>query len=66
MRFRIIDDIIPEPPGGIHRDPQGAAAKIKETVLTTIEELRGKTIEKLIEERYKKIRRIGKFSKLGY
>ncbi len=66
LRFRIIDDIIPEPPGGIHRDPQGAAAKIKETVLTTIEELRGKTIEKLIEERYKKIRRIGKFSKLGY
>ncbi|MEC4685801.1 MAG: acetyl-CoA carboxylase carboxyltransferase subunit alpha [Nitrospirota bacterium] len=66
LNFRIIDDIIPEPPGGIHRDPKSAAAKIKETVLTTIEELRNKNIEKLIEERYKKLRRIGKFSKQEY
>jgi acetyl-CoA carboxylase carboxyl transferase subunit alpha len=66
LSFRIIDDIIPEPPGGIHRDPKGAAERIKETILNTIEELRGKNIEKLIEERYKKLRRIGKFSKQGY
>jgi len=63
LNFRIIDDIIPEPPGGIHRDPKAAAEKIKETILNTIEKLRSKNIEKLLEERYKKLRRIGKFSR---
>ncbi|HDH01943.1 MAG TPA: acetyl-CoA carboxylase carboxyltransferase subunit alpha [Nitrospirae bacterium] len=66
LNFRIIDDIIPEPPGGIHRDPKAAAKMIKATILNTIEELGNKNIEKLIEERYKKLRRIGKFSKQEY
>jgi len=62
LRFKIIDDIIPEPAGGVHRDPKGAADKIKEVVMDAIKELRGKNIEELIEDRYRKIRRIGKVS----
>ncbi len=62
LQFKIIDDIIPEPPGGIHRDPLSAAARIKETVLKAIGELRGMDTERLLEERYRKLRRIGSFT----
>jgi acetyl-CoA carboxylase carboxyl transferase subunit alpha len=61
LRFKIIDDIIPEPLGGAHRDPEGMAQKISELILKTIEELKTKTPGKLIEERYKRLRKIGSF-----
>ncbi len=61
LNFKIIDGIIPEPLGGAHRDPEGMAKMISEYVLTAIEELKTKTPGKLIEERYRKYRRIGSF-----
>lgn len=61
LSFKIIDGIIPEPLGGAHRDPEAMAKKISEFILTAIEELKTKTPGKLIEERYKKFRKIGSF-----
>jgi len=61
LSFNIIDDIIPEPLGGAHRDPEGIAEKISDFILKAFEELRIKTPGKLIEERYKRLRRIGSF-----
>jgi acetyl-CoA carboxylase carboxyl transferase subunit alpha len=61
LSFNIIDDIIPEPLGGAHRDPEGTAEKISDFILKSFEELRTKTPGKLIEERYKRLRRIGSF-----
>ncbi len=61
LNFKIIDGMIPEPLGGAHRDPEGTAKKISEYILTAIEELKAKTPGKLIEERYRKYRRIGSF-----
>lgn len=61
LGFKIIDGIIPEPLGGAHRDPEVMAKKISECILTAIEELKTKTLGKLIEERYKKFRKIGSF-----
>jgi len=61
LRFKIIDDIIPEPLGGAHRDPEGTAQKISELILKTVEELKTKNPGKLIEERYKRLRKIGSF-----
>jgi acetyl-CoA carboxylase alpha subunit len=37
------------------------AKKISELILKTIEELKGKTPGKLVEERYKRLRKIGSF-----
>ena len=62
LSFNIIDDIIPEPLGGAHRDPEGTAEKILDVILKTIEELDAKTPGKLIEERYKRLRKIGSFA----
>ncbi len=63
LRFRIIDGIILEPSGGAHRDPEKAANNIKESVLKTLEELKDIEPDKLIEERYKKLRKIGQFNR---
>ena len=60
--FKIIDDIIPEPLGGAHREPETMAKKITEYLLKTLEILHGKPCAKLVEERYKKIKKIGSFT----
>jgi acetyl-CoA carboxylase carboxyl transferase subunit alpha len=62
LKFKIIDGIIPEPHGGAHRDPEGTATTISEYIKTAIEELRTKSPDKLLEERYKRFRRMGSFT----
>jgi len=57
--FKIIDDIIPEPLGGAHREPETTAKRLVEYILKSLEPLQSKSPAKLIEERYKKIRKIG-------
>jgi len=59
LEFKVIDDIIPEPPGGAHRSHETVAGSVAETVLNALEELKAKTPGKLIEERYKRFRRVG-------
>jgi acetyl-CoA carboxylase carboxyl transferase subunit alpha len=61
LNYKIIDGIIPEPLGGAHRDPESMAKKIYELIITSIEELKNKTPGKLIEERYRRYRKIGTF-----
>lgn len=62
--LKIIDDIIPEPLGGAHRDPEDVAKRLKEYILKSVEGLQTKSPSKLIDERYKKIRRIGGLTQL--
>ncbi len=59
LELGIIDEIIKEPRGGAHRDPDGMAEVIKEKVLETYEELKAVPIVELLENRYQKLRRIG-------
>lgn len=59
--FGIIDEIIPEPRGGAHRDPAAAAEAVKEAVWRHLEELSGLSPEQLVEDRYRKFRSIGRF-----
>jgi acetyl-CoA carboxylase carboxyl transferase subunit alpha len=65
LRFKIIDDIIPEPLGGAHRAPEVTAEKLTEYIVKAIEELSAKTPAKLVEERYKRFRKIGNFGGEG-
>jgi acetyl-CoA carboxylase carboxyl transferase subunit alpha len=59
LRFKIIDEIVPEPLGGIHKDPELASNNLKEAFLASFERLAQEPLEKLIQERYKKFRKIG-------
>lgn len=63
--FKIIDDIIPEPLGGAHREPETTAKKITEYIVKSLEMLQSKSPAKLIEERYKKLRKIGSLTQTG-
>jgi acetyl-CoA carboxylase carboxyl transferase subunit alpha len=59
FRFRVIDDIIPEPLGGAHRDHREMANTLKSYLLRHLRELRSLSLEELLEQRYQKFRRMG-------
>ena len=61
FKFRIIDDIIPEPIGGAHRDHREMAKTLKTYLLRYLRELRNLPTEDLLEQRYQKFRRMGVF-----
>jgi acetyl-CoA carboxylase carboxyl transferase subunit alpha len=60
-RLGIIDDIIPEPLGGAHRDHREMANTLKTFLLRYLRELRALPVEDLLEQRYQKFRRMGVF-----
>lgn len=59
LKNGIIDEIIPEPMGGAHRDPQRSAQNIKEALNRNFKELKAQGIEALLRLRYRKFRDIG-------
>lgn len=61
-RFKIIDEIILEPTGGAHRDPEETAKGVLAKILESLEELKTKAPGKLIEDRYRRLKRIGSFT----
>jgi len=58
--FGLVDDVLPEPVGGAHAQPEEMAATIKRYLLETLAELSKTAPEKRIEQR------IEKFSKMGF
>lgn len=59
LKMGIIDEVIPEPLGGAHRDAQKTALNIKEAVLRNLKELTPLNKEELLKSRYKKFRSMG-------
>ena len=59
LEFGIIDKIIPEPPGGAHIDPEQTFKNVDKHIYQALKKLEGKSIEDLLNERYKKIRKLG-------
>jgi acetyl-CoA carboxylase carboxyl transferase subunit alpha len=57
----VIDAVIPEPPGGAHRDWQLAAKFIAEQIAQALAELEPLSPEELIAKRIEKFRKVGKF-----
>jgi acetyl-CoA carboxylase carboxyl transferase subunit alpha len=60
-RFGIIDEVIPEPLGGAHRDHRGMANTLKQTLLMQIRQLSLLPKDELLNRRYRKFRAIGEF-----
>ncbi len=56
-----IDEIIPEPAGGAHKNHKRACANVKKAVLKALKELKGIALDELVEKRYAKIRSYGNF-----
>ena len=61
LELGVIDEIIPEPLGGAHHDPEKTAATLKETLLKHLKTLQKLSKEALLKERYEKFRNMGLF-----
>ena len=61
MRLKVIDQIIPEPNGGAHRDPPEQARILKAENLSALNELEQLRSEELIEKRIAKFRVMGEY-----
>jgi len=59
LKMEIIDEVVPEPLGGAHRDPQNMALILKETINNDLKDLKTLSKKELLEKRYKKFRSIG-------
>ncbi len=57
----VIDEIIPEPLGGAHRDHETMAQTLHEALSRNLADLKGKGGEQLVEERYQKFRKMSRF-----
>lgn len=62
LEFGIVDDIIPEPPGGAHHDLQMVYDGVKQFILKQSKILKNFSQKELLERRYQKFRKIGAFS----
>lgn len=68
-RFRVIDAVVPEPPGGAHTDHRAAALLLKQAVLEQFAALARcygagdrLDVDRLLADRYARYRRIGVFA----
>jgi acetyl-CoA carboxylase carboxyl transferase subunit alpha len=59
LSLGIIDEVIPEPLGGAHTDPQRMSQILKEVIKRNLRELSALKKEELLKLRYKKFRGIG-------
>lgn len=57
----LVDQIIPEPLGGAHRDQDAMMESLKKAIKTNLTTLQKTTTEKLLETRYERLMSYGKF-----
>ena len=61
FKLGIVDEIIPEPIGGAHRDYDGTLQAVKQALLKHLNILRRVSERKLVDRRFEKYCRIGRF-----
>ncbi|MFH1616023.1 MAG: acetyl-CoA carboxylase carboxyltransferase subunit alpha [Planctomycetota bacterium] len=61
-RLDLVDNVIPEPLGGAHRNIYEAAHNVETYIIKTLQGLKRTTLDHLLENRYKKLRAVGTFT----
>jgi acetyl-CoA carboxylase carboxyl transferase subunit alpha len=61
IELRVIDEIIPEPPGGAHANHEATAQAVHDTLVKQLEDLRRYKPDKLVRRRRDKFLRMGQF-----
>jgi acetyl-CoA carboxylase carboxyl transferase subunit alpha len=61
LQLGLIDQVIPEPLGGAHKDPKKVAAQVGDCLAAQLEELDALPTEDLLEERYHRLLSYGEF-----
>ncbi|HJU70123.1 MAG TPA: acetyl-CoA carboxylase carboxyltransferase subunit alpha [Gemmatimonadaceae bacterium] len=60
--LRVIDEIVPEPPGGAHANHEETAHTLQQTLMRNLEELRKYKPDKLVRRRREKFLRMGQYA----
>ncbi len=60
--FGVVDEVIPEPLGGAHRNPREMGNTLRSYLVRSLKELGGTPIPELLQARYEKFRRMGEFT----
>jgi acetyl-CoA carboxylase carboxyl transferase subunit alpha len=61
----VVDEIVPEPKGGAHNDPQGSSEELKKALVQNLENLRGLDHAGLLASRAERFRRLGVFEEIA-
>src|SRR5437764_3630299 len=62
MKLGVVDEVVPEPQGGAHRDFDLAAANLGAALRENLENLLEQPIEQILKKRYNKFRKLGVFT----
>jgi acetyl-CoA carboxylase carboxyl transferase subunit alpha len=62
MRLGLVDEVVPEPEGGAHRDHDLAAANLGTALRQNLTRILHVPIEQLVRKRYEKFRALGRFA----
>lgn len=62
LKLDVVDEVVPEPEGGAHRDFDVSAANLGVALRQNLEKLLEQPIEQLLSKRYKRFRALGNFS----
>jgi acetyl-CoA carboxylase carboxyl transferase subunit alpha len=62
LKLEVVDEIIPEPEGGAHRDYDSVTANVGRALRQAVEQVSEIPIAELLEKRYQKFRRLGVFT----
>ncbi|HEY3381386.1 MAG TPA: acetyl-CoA carboxylase carboxyltransferase subunit alpha [Vicinamibacterales bacterium] len=60
LRLGIVDEIIPEPAGGAHNDPDAAASRLDEAIRRSLGEVSRLSADDRVARRYEKFRNMGR------
>ncbi|HEC63451.1 MAG TPA: acetyl-CoA carboxylase carboxyl transferase subunit alpha, partial [Candidatus Acetothermia bacterium] len=58
-KLGVVDELIPEPVGGAHLDPQATARALREALLANLQELASLRVDELLKLRYSRYRNVG-------
>jgi acetyl-CoA carboxylase carboxyl transferase subunit alpha len=57
----LVDEVIPEPLGGAHKEPDEVARRIADCLENQLKALDAKTTDQLLEERYQRLMDYGEY-----
>jgi acetyl-CoA carboxylase carboxyl transferase subunit alpha len=60
----VVDEVLPEPLGGAHRDPDAAADTVREVMIASLDELEAVDPQRLLDDRLQKFLNMGVFDQI--
>ena len=62
LQLGVIDEIVAEPPGGAHADPEGTARILAESLIRQVQTLKKVKVDRLVRQRAEKFLKMGQYA----